>query len=109
MVICMNKIELLAPVGNIESLYQAIANGADAVYLGGKKYGARSYANNFYNEELISAIKYCHLYGVKIYVTVPKLPSPYYSKSFNILFILKKLDTASALIYLAKSSECHMA
>ena len=66
----MNKIELLAPVGNIESLYQAVANGADAVYLGGKKYGARSYANNFYNEELISAIKYCHLYGVKIYVTV---------------------------------------
>ena len=66
----MNKVELLSPVGNMECLYQAVMNGADAVYLGGKKFGARKFANNFDNIELIEAIKYCHLYGVKIYVTV---------------------------------------
>ena len=43
----MNKVELLVPVGNKETLYAAIHNGADAVYLGGKKFGARAYANNF--------------------------------------------------------------
>lgn len=66
----MKKVELLSPVGNMEALYQAVMNGADAVYLGGKRFGARKFANNFDYEEMISAIKYCHLYGVKIYVTV---------------------------------------
>ena len=69
----MKKVELLSPVGNMESLYQAVNNGADAVYLGGKKFGARKFANNFSSEELIKAIKYCHLYDVKIYVTVNTL------------------------------------
>ena len=69
----MKKKELLAPVGNYESLVQAVQNGADAVYLAGQKFGARAFANNFTNEELIQAIKYCHLYGVKIYVTVNTL------------------------------------
>ena len=66
----MKKIELLSPAGNFKSLYFAIHNGADAVYIGGKKYGARSYADNFNDEEIIDAIKYCHLYGVKLYVTI---------------------------------------
>ena len=66
----MKKTELLIPVGNKECLYAAINNGADAVYLGGKKFGARAYSNNFNNEEMVNAIKLCHLYGVKIYVTV---------------------------------------
>lgn len=64
------KKELLAPVGDWETLKQAVHRGADAVYLGGKKFGARKFATNFDNEELSSAISYCHLYGVKIYVTV---------------------------------------
>ncbi len=64
------KKELLSPVGNMESLYQAIHNGADAVYLGGKQYGARMFSDNFTKEELINAINYCHLYGVKIYITI---------------------------------------
>lgn len=67
------KKELLSPVGNYESLIAAIHNGCDAVYLGGKKFGARAYSNNFNNEEMIKAIKYCHLYNVKIYVTVNTL------------------------------------
>ena len=66
----MKKTELLIPVGNKECLYAAINNGANAVYLAGKKFGARAYAENFDNEELINAIKLCHLYNVKIYVTV---------------------------------------
>ena len=66
----MKKVELLIPVGNQETLEKAIHNGADAVYLGGKKFGARAYANNFDNQELINAIKLCHFYNVKVYVTV---------------------------------------
>ena len=66
----MKRKELLSPVGNKEMLYQAIHNGADAVYLAGLNYGARKYSNNFTNEELIEAINYSHLYGVKVYVTV---------------------------------------
>ena len=65
--------ELLVPVGNYESLIEAINNGADAVYLGGKRFGARAFANNFTLEELDNATKLCHLYGVKIYVTVNTL------------------------------------
>ena len=52
------------------TLYQAIHNGCDAVYLGGKNYGARKYSSNFSNDELKDAIRYAHLYGVKVYVTV---------------------------------------
>ena len=69
----MRRVELLSPVGNKEMLYQAIHNGADAVYLSGTNYGARKFANNFTNEELVAAIKYGHLYGVKVYVTVNTL------------------------------------
>ena len=69
----MKKIELLCPVGNMEMLYSAIHNGADAVYLAGKNYGARKFSNNFTNEELINAIKYSHLYGVLVYITVNTL------------------------------------
>ena len=69
----MKKHELLAPAGDMESLYQAVYNGADAVYLSGHNFGARKFAKNFSNEELVSAIKFCHLYGVKIYVTMNTL------------------------------------
>lgn len=71
--IVMKKKELLVPVGNMESLYQAIHNGADAVYLGGKNFGARKFAVNFDREEMIKAIRTCHLYDVKVYVTVNTL------------------------------------
>lgn len=65
--------ELLVPVGSMESLRIAIFSGADDVYLGGKKFGARAFAGNFSDSELIDAIKLCHHYGVKIYVTVNTL------------------------------------
>ena len=66
----MKKPELLSPVGNIDALKAAINAGCDAVYLGGKLFGARSYAGNFNDEEMIEAIKYAHIYGVKVYVTM---------------------------------------
>ena len=66
-------MEILSPAGNFECLKAAIMAGADAVYLGGKLFGARAFSNNFTNEELIEAIKYAHLYNVKVYVTVNTL------------------------------------
>ncbi|MCR3759847.1 DUF3656 domain-containing U32 family peptidase [Clostridium felsineum] len=69
----MNKIELLAPAGSIESIYAAVQNGADAVYVGGSKFSARAYAENFNDEIMEKAVNYCHDYGVKLYVTVNTL------------------------------------
>jgi len=66
-------MELLSPAGNKESLLMAINYGADAVYLSGKSFGARAYANNFTNEELKEAIKLGKIYNVKIYVTMNTL------------------------------------
>lgn len=66
----MKKIELLSPAGSMEALKAAIHNGADAVYLGGKRFGARAFAQNFSENELIDAINYAHIYDVKIYITV---------------------------------------
>lgn len=66
----MNKIELLAPAGSFEALAAAVESGADAVYLGGSKFNARAYADNFDDDELIKAVDYAHLRGVKVYITV---------------------------------------
>lgn len=66
----MAKIELLAPAGDKQSFLLAINNGADAVYVAGKNYGARAYADNFTTEELIEMIGYAHTLDVKVYVTV---------------------------------------
>lgn len=65
--------ELLSPAGSMESVYAAVNNGCDAVYIGGKYFSARQYANNFSMEELEKACDYCHLRGVKVYVTVNTL------------------------------------
>ena len=69
----MKKPEILSPVGSMASLYAAIEGGCDAVYLAGKLFGARAFADNFSNEELIFAINYAHKYGVKVYVTTNTL------------------------------------
>ncbi len=67
------KVELLAPAGNKEGFYGAIHAGADAVYLGGDKFGARAYADNFTTEELVECIRYAHIWGRKVYLTVNTL------------------------------------
>lgn len=64
------KQELLSPAGSMDALKMAVYHGADAVYLGGKRFGARANATNFSESEMLEAIFFCHLYGVKIYVTV---------------------------------------
>lgn len=87
----MKKIELLSPVGNIKTMYQAIHNGADAIYLAGTSYGARKFAENFTNEELIDVIKYAHLYGVKVYITVNTLIYEYeFNDCLNYIEFLHK-------------------
>ncbi|MBR2595468.1 MAG: peptidase, partial [Solobacterium sp.] len=60
------KIELLAPAGNMDALKAAVAAGCDAVYLGGTGFSARAFAGNFDHEEMVQAITYCHIHGVKV-------------------------------------------
>lgn len=67
------KLEILAPAGSFESLKAAVAAGADAVYMGGSRFGARAYAKNPEGDLLLEAIDYAHLYGVKLYLTVNTL------------------------------------
>lgn len=66
-------IELLAPAGSREAFYGAVHAGTDAVYLGGEKFGARAYADNFTTEELLICIRYGHIHGCRIYLTVNTL------------------------------------
>lgn len=65
--------ELLAPAGDFRALIAAVEAGCDAVYIGGRRFGARAYAKNFDLDELALAVRYCHLNGVKLYVTVNTL------------------------------------
>ena len=67
------KTELLAPAGSYEALTAALAAGADAVYLGGAAFGARAYAKNLTEEEILRAIDFVHLHGKKLYLTVNTL------------------------------------
>lgn len=67
------KVELLAPAGNLQAFYGAVNAGANAVYLGGSRFGARAYAENLTEEELVSCIRYGRLFGVKVYLTVNTL------------------------------------
>ena len=69
----MRNVEILAPAGSYESLCGAINGGCDAVYLGGSKFGARAFAENFDEETMLRAIDYVHLFDKKIYLTVNTL------------------------------------
>ena len=70
----MNKLELLAPAGNMEKLKIALHYGADAVYLGGHSFGLRNKADNFSFEGMALALDLCHQRGVKVYLTVNSYP-----------------------------------
>lgn len=69
----MKKLELLAPAGSYESIIAAVNAGADAVYTGGKKFGARAYADNAGEDMLLKGLDYAHHFGVKVYMTVNTL------------------------------------
>ena len=66
----MSKIEILAPAGGFDSVIAAVRSGADAVYVGMKSFSARASAKNFDEESLRQAVSYCHIHGVKVYVTL---------------------------------------
>lgn len=68
-----NNMELLAPAGSLESLHAAVFSGADAVYMGGSRFSARAFAENFNDDILKDAIDYCHLYKIKVYITINTL------------------------------------
>lgn len=70
----MNKIELLAPAGDLERLKIAVMYGADAIYLGGKQFSLRSRASNFHIEDIAEGVQFANAYGAKIHVTVNMLP-----------------------------------
>lgn len=72
-IIMARNIEILAPAGSMEGLVAAIQGGADAVYIGGQRFGARAYANNLSEEDMIRAIEYAHLHHKKIYLTINTL------------------------------------
>ena len=79
----MSNAEILAPVGSQESLLAAVRSGANAVYLGTKNFNARRNADNFDNFNLTEAVKYCHSYGVKVYVTLNTI---IFDKELNSLY-----------------------
>lgn len=67
------SIEILAPCGSYDILETAVKAGADACYIGGSKFGARAYAQNFDTDSIIKAIDYSHIHGTKLYLTVNTL------------------------------------
>ncbi len=67
------RVEILAPAGSLESMKAAVAAGADAVYIGGSRFGARAYADNPEEDRLLEAIDYAHLHGCRLYMTVNTL------------------------------------
>lgn len=94
-----NEIELLAPAGSMESMVTAIENGANAIYLGGKLLNARKYASNFEEDELMEAVRYAHLHGVKVYVTVNVLVSDYEMKeAMDYIRFLYEIDVDAIIL-----------
>ena len=110
--------ELLAPAGSLEILKGVIESGADAVYVGGSMFGARAYANNFTEEELLEAIDFAHLRGVKVYLTVNTLIKnsefsklydyllPYYKRGLDAV-IVQDLGVVKAIHEYFPSMEIH--
>lgn len=110
--------ELLAPAGSLDIFKGVIESGADAVYVGGSMFGARAYANNFTEEELLEAIDFAHLRGVKVYLTVNTLIKnsefsklydyllPYYKRGLDAV-IVQDLGVVKAIHEYFPSMEIH--
>lgn len=110
--------ELLAPAGSLEIFKGVIESGADAVYVGGSMFGARAYANNFTEDELLEAIDFAHLRGVKVYLTVNTLIKnsefsklydyllPYYKRGLDAV-IVQDLGVVKAIHEYFPSMEIH--
>lgn len=110
--------ELLAPAGSLEIFKGVIESGADAVYVGGSMFGARAYANNFTEDELLEAIDFAHLRGVKVYLTVNTLIKnsefsklydyllPYYKRGLDAV-IVQDIGVVKAIHEYFPSMEIH--
>lgn len=95
----LNKTEILAPAGDVQSVRAAVNAGTDAVYLGGSMFSARAFAGNFDREELLNTIDYCHIHDVKIYMAVntllkndelerlPEYVEPYYREGVDGIIV----------------------
>ena len=91
--------ELLAPAGNLEIFKGVIESGADAVYVCGSMFGARAYANNFTEDELLEAIDFAHLRGVKVYLTVNTLiKNSEFSKLYDYLLVYYKRGLDAVIV-----------
>lgn len=92
-------IEILAPVGNMDMLYAAIGTGANAVYMGGKQFGARAYSGNFDDKTMEEAIRLCHFHGVKAYITVNTLIKQHeMMEAFETVEKLYEMDADAVII-----------
>lgn len=112
-------MELLSPCGNYETFLAVVNSGADAVYFAGSKYGARAYADNFSDEEILKAIKYAHLLNVKVYLTVNTLIkerefkdviayiTPFYEAGLDAC-IVQDIGLISAFRTCFPKMECHV-
>lgn len=112
------SVELLAPAGDLECFMAALFAGADAVYVGGSSFGARAYAKNFAEEELLSAIRIAHLYEKKVYMTVntlvkeaeitqlPAFLKPYYEEGLDGV-IVQDLGAVSLIRQFFPDLEIH--
>ncbi len=82
----MKKVEVLAPAGSFESMKAAVSAGADAVYIGGSRFGARAYADNLDRDRMLEAIDCAHLHGVSLYMTVNTLvKEPEFNELYDYL------------------------
>ena len=116
-------MELLSPAGNYDAFIGAINAGADAVYLGGNSYGARAYADNFSDEDILRAIDYAHLFGKKVYLTVNtlvkekefdavcKFVRPFYEQGLDAVIVqdiglIKRFTEIFPLMEVHASTQC---
>lgn len=95
----VKKPEILAPAGSYDAFLAAVAGGADAVYLGGKQFSARASAANFSDEELVRAVEYAHLHGVKVFVTMNTLlDNKELAAAMDYLFFLYEIGIDAVIL-----------
>ena len=110
----MNKIELLAPAGNLEKAKIAILYGADAVYIGGKQFSLRTRASNFSIDEISELVKFANAHNAHVHVTVNMLPHESdlegiedYLKTLDAIGVHAIIVASPSIMMLAKKLECH--
>lgn len=95
----MANVELLAPAKDLKTLQVAIQNGCDAVYIGGKQFSARAFANNFDLEDMEKGVQYAHNYGVRVYVTINTLiKQAQFSACINYIAACEKLGVDAIIV-----------